>query len=280
MRLDYETRGRALLERLPLRSLYLFAEILIIGLIVLQLVRLIWTVFLPLAPLGMGRMVSASAVTPDILRNFDPFFRLEATTPGATAVVTPLQLVLFGTRIDEAMGRGSAIIATPDGVQNSYAVGEEIMPGVKLKQVAFDHVTLTRGGADEDLFIDQSTGALPDPAGLAGPAPAGGAQTSLAALPARAGVSLGQMKAEIGFIPRIDGGRVTGLVVRPQGSGGVFRQVGLKEGDVLTQIGGRPVTGQNDIDGLAVQFANGGNISLTVERGAEVLPLVITVSGK
>jgi general secretion pathway protein C len=35
-------------------------------------------------------------------------------------------------------------------------VGEEIMPGVRLAAVEFESVTLDRGGAREQLYIDQS----------------------------------------------------------------------------------------------------------------------------
>jgi general secretion pathway protein C len=64
--------------------------------------------------------------------------------------------VLLGTRVDAASGRGSAILATPDGQQKSVGVGEEIMPGVRLAAVEFESVTLDRGGAREQLYIDQS----------------------------------------------------------------------------------------------------------------------------
>jgi general secretion pathway protein C len=74
-------------------------------------------------------------------------------------VVTSLDLALYGIRQDEASGRGSAIIATPDGVQRSFAVGEEIVPGVTLTAVAFDSVTISRGGVTEQLFMDQSPAA-------------------------------------------------------------------------------------------------------------------------
>ena len=67
-----------------------------------------------------------------------------------------LDLVLLGTRVDAASGRGSAILATPDGQQKSVGVGEEIMPGVRLAAVEFESVTLDRGGAREQLYIDQS----------------------------------------------------------------------------------------------------------------------------
>lgn len=283
MRLGIDARTRGLLRRLPLTTAYSVLELALIAVLAVQVARFVWTVVTPVGPIGGWRVATPGASGPaaEMLRSFDPFFRLEASGEAAPAVVTPLQLVLFGTRIDDATGRGAAIIATPDGVQNSYSVGAEVMPGVTLKQVAFDHVTLTRGGADEDLFIDQSGGigsAAPVPANPV--LPATGSAPVAAPPVAGAGVTLAQVKAEVGFIPRIDNGRVSGLVVRPQGSGAVFRRIGLREGDIVTQIGGRPVSGQGDIDGLAAQFAGGGNISLTVERGAEVLPIVVTVTGQ
>ena len=71
-------------------------------------------------------------------------------------MVTSLNLKLYGVREDRATGRGSAIIALPDGRQLSFAVGEEIMPGVTLTAVGFDNVTISRGGTAEQIFLDQS----------------------------------------------------------------------------------------------------------------------------
>lgn len=284
MRLGIDARTRGLLRRLPLTTVYSVLELALIAVLAVQLARFVWTVVTPVGPIGGWRVATPGASGPaaELLRSFDPFFRLEASgAAAAPAVVTPLQLVLFGTRIDDATGRGAAIIATPDGLQNSYSVGAEVMPGVTLKQVAFDHVTLTRGGADEDLFIDQSGGGASASQAPGNPVvPAIGSTPGTAPPANGAGVTLAQLKAEIGFIPRIDNGRVSGLVVRPLGSGAVFKRIGLREGDIVTQIGGRPVSGQGDIDGLATQFAGGGNISLTVERGAEILPVVVTVVGQ
>lgn len=282
MRLEIDARARRLMARLPHKTVYTFIELALLALLAVQGARLVWAVVTPVNPLGNWR---ASAATPigsaaEMLRGFDPFFRLDAPAPGVvpSATVTPLSLILFGTRLDSATGRGSAIIATPDGVQGSFSVGAEIMPGVTLKTVAFDHITLTRGGVDEDLFIDQSGGtpASPPVSGessgvLSGPPPSGGGA---------APVTLARMRAEIGFIPRVDDGKVTGLTVRPQGSGNLFRQVGLKEGDVVTQLAGRSITSAGDIDVLAGQFAKGGALSVTVERGTEVLPLTITLAGQ
>ncbi|KQS01454.1 type II secretory protein PulC [Sphingomonas sp. Leaf357] len=278
MRLELDARARRLLRRLPRTNLYSALELVLLAVLAVQCARLVWTIVTPVTPLGHWRpnQPGVAGSPSDILRGFDPFFRLSAGDP-KPSVVTSLQLTLYGTRIDDATGGGSAIVAGPDGVQTSVAVGEEISPGVKLKSVAFDHVTVSRGGTDEDLFLDQSGAVTPvaPPAGgppamsLAGPPPPGGN-----------GIKLAQIQSDIGFIPRVDAGRVSGLVVRSQGSGAAFRQAGLRVGDIVTAIGGRPVTGQGDIERLAAQYGNGGTLSLTVERGTDTLPLAITIAGQ
>ena len=270
MRLVLDGRARRLLRRLPTVNLYSMTELLLLALLAAAGARLIWTVVTPVGPLGDWRPAApvVTGIPADTLASFDPFFRLAGDT--APATVTSLQLTLFGTRIDEAQGGGSAIVAGPDGLQKSVAVGEELAPGVRLKSVAFDHVTLDRGGVDEDLFLDQSKSVQP-----VGPAvvPVVGVSS-----PPSGSVPVGQIRQEIGFIPRIDAGRVSGLVVRSQGTGAVFRQAGLREGDVVTAIGGRPVQGADDLDRIAADFRGGGNIPIAVERGSQTLSLAIQVA--
>lgn len=275
MRLVLDPRARALLRRLPRVTVYSAAELALIALLAVQCARLVWAVVTPVAPLGDWRPagVSVPGAPGDVLRGFDPFFRLSGGD-AQPSTVTSLQLTLFGTRIDGAMGGGSAIIAGPDGVQKSIAVGQEVAPGATLKAVAFDHVTIDRGGATEELFIAQGdAGSAPPPAPLPPSAPllTPGAQLT--------GLTLSQLRAETGIIPRVDGGRVSGLVVRPQGGATAFRRAGLRDGDVVTAINGRPVSGAGDLERLGGQLAGGGTLSITVERGSQTLPLAITIAG-
>ena len=284
MRLKLDARARRWLRRIPVVNVYSVAELVLMGALAVQCVRFVWVVAVPVGPVGDWRPagVTLPGSPAAILGQFDPFFRLNAPQAGP-ATVTPLQLTLFGIRLDEATGRGSAIVAGTDGVQKSVAVGEEIQPGVTLKAVAFDHVTLDRGGTAEDLFLDQSEAPPADggaqPAAEIGSRAAGGAPVlGGGPAPAGAGVPVGQLRQEIGFIPRIDGGRVSGLVVRPQGSGAAFRQAGLREGDVVTAVGGRAVSGPGDLDRIATDYAGGGNVPITVERGQQTLALAITIA--
>ena len=272
MQLKLDARARRILRRLPVVNVYTLAELLLIAGLAVQCARLLWALATPVGPLGDWRPagITLSGRPADILSGFDPFFRLEQQQGPAT--VTQLSLTLFGIRVNEASGLGSAIVAGPDGVQQTVSVGEEVQPGVLLKAVAFDHITITRGGADEDLFMVQSDAPPASPEAIAATPGSGGPQ------PAAAGIQIGQLKTEIGFIPRIDGGRVSGLVVRPQGTGAAFRQAGLREGDIVTSIGGRPVSGPDDLDRITTDFAKGGNIPITVERGSTTLPLSIAIA--
>ena len=281
MRLEFDARARRLLRRLPRTNLYSALELILLAALAVQCARLVWVIVTPVTPLGNWRPTEpgVSGSPAAILRGFDPFFRL-STGDAAPAVVTSLQLTLFGTRIDDATGGGSAIIAGPDGVQTSVAVGDEISPGVRLKSVAFDHVTISRGAADEDLFIDQSGAVPPVVPSDAPPNVTLGPAVSGRPMSGAAGLRLSQVQADVGFIPRVDAGRVSGLVVRSQGSGAAFREIGLREGDIVTAIGGRPVTGQGDLDRLAAQYGNGGTLPLTVERGTDTIPLSITIAGQ
>lgn len=279
MRLVLDARARALLRRLPRTNVYSALELLLLAGLAAQCARLFWVLATPVGPLGAWQPVQPgfNGSPTAMLQGFDPFFRLSGGD-GKTAVVTSLQLTLFGTRTNEATGAGSAIIAGPDGVQTSYAVGEEISPGIKLKSVAFDHVIIDRGGAEENLFIDQSDAVVPvSPPPVTGPSMLSNPPPPLAG---GKGVTPAQLRTDIGFIPRVDGGRVSGLTVRPLGSGALFRQAGLNEGDVITAIGGRPVTGQGDFEQLGASVGKGGSVPVTVQRGNQTLSLTITIAGQ
>lgn len=240
---------------------------------------LFWIIVKPMGPVGRWQAVGSSVAVadPSILTRFDPFFR---SAPTGTTAITSLPLKLFGVRLDQAMGRGSAIIATPDGLQNSFAVGDEIVPGVKLKAVAFDNVTIERGGASEQLFLDQSVANATSTVdgtqlrGAPGVPPAGGAPVQMQA-PAMAPVpqTAQSLAAGINFAPRMEKGAVTGFVVGPKGTGDVFASTGLQQGDVVTQINGRSVRSIEDAT-AAMSSGNPGQTIFTVDRGGKAVTVV------
>ncbi len=238
--------AQSMLSRLPLILAYGVA-----ALVIFQAARLVWVMISPLGPVGDWKPSSLSSrILPmDKLATFDPFFRLQAAE-GQT-VVTSLPVKLFGVRVDMASGRGSAIIAGTDGVQSSYAVGDMVVPGVILMQVAFDHVTLERGGVAEKVYLDQS-----------GAAPVAGGEAASIVKPSAGPVAVLQDMMTI--TPRMDGAKITGLSLLPKGDGARFNAAGLQAGDVLVAVNGTPVS---DADILSKLPSGAGIASLDVERG-------------
>ncbi|MFD1105636.1 type II secretion system protein N [Sphingobium olei] len=281
MRVSFGDRVRGLRGRRGTASpafdwLALLERALLI-LLALMIVRLAWAIVTPVGSFGpwegrRAQLMSASA-RQALFASFDPFFRDGAQQPSG-GVVTSLALTVYGIRLNEGSGLGSAIIAGPDGVQNSFAVGDEILPGVVLKAVAFDHVTIDRGGAEEQVFLDQST-----PAPEATPAAPAASGWQSAAPPPPAAVGAGptaeSLKRDVGFAPRIENGRLTGLVVQSRGP--AFAGVGFKPGDIIAEVNGRPV---GDLQSFQNQIAPGARLSLTVERGATTASVNLIVQGQ
>ncbi|WP_240621373.1 type II secretion system protein N [Caulobacter zeae] len=117
-----------------------------------QIARLVWVAAAPAPPVAVKAAPVQRPVDPRILATFDAFGSAGASSRvGGAASVEGFRL--FGVR--QTDGGGSAIIAGPDGVQKSYAIGESIADGVTLASVAADHVELSRAGARMTLSFPE-----------------------------------------------------------------------------------------------------------------------------
>jgi general secretion pathway protein C len=234
------------LRKLPRLTALSALELLLLALIAIQAARLVWTLVTPVDPVGEWRTPGALALptSDSALTSFDPFFRLGV----GPAAVTSLNLKLHGVREDRATGRGSAIIALPDGTQRNFVVGEAIMPGVTLAEVGFDSATINRNGAAEEIFLDQSR------------------RAQAADLPATAPATPVAPNSQIRFQPRMSGGRANGLVVSPGIDGGyALRAAGFMPGDVIVSINGQAVTSLDQARAIVTQAR--GEVSVIVKRG-------------
>jgi general secretion pathway protein C len=244
----------------PVRMLFW----LLVLLLIIQSARLFWTLVTPVGPVGKWHSAKPLAAL-NVPPGFDPFFRTGGG-PATQVAVTSLSLKLFGTRLDFASGRGSAIIATPDGVQSSFAVGEEIVAGVKLKEVGADFVVIDRGGTAEQLFLDQSNPAqVASPTGstpVAPPAPVAGVSAVLDA---------------VNVAPRMNGATINGFVLTPKGDGAAFKAAGLEPGDVLLSVDGKAVQAITDLPQLP---KNGSGPQLQVERAGRTITVTANANAK
>ncbi|HYI43487.1 MAG TPA: type II secretion system protein N [Sphingomicrobium sp.] len=265
----------SLFRRLLPTDVYLWVKAILLALIAMQLARLAWAVFTPVGPLGEWRPAQARILSPHAqaaaLAAVDPFYR-NGPPAAAAAAASTVNLQLFGVRENWGSGGGAAIIGAPDGEQASYAVGEEVAPGVRLAAVFFDYVVLDRGGRQEKLFLDQSK--APEvvasggpPAAGAAPAPAAGQTLSAAAA-----------RQAFSFTPRQQGGRVTGVMVSAGSNPALYASAGFQPGDVIVAVNGARVASQTDLVQLQSSLTPGARLSLTVERGAQTVPIALNLA--
>lgn len=283
MRLSLDARAQRLLRRLPRTNWFTVVEIVLIALLAVQCARLVWAIATPVGPVGDWRsdagVPALSAPDMALFETFDPFFRLEGN---ARVVVTDLDLRLFGVRQDQASGRGSAIIALPNGEQDSFSVGDEVMPGVTLEAVDFDFVTISRNGSSEQIFLDQSGGTSAQPASAAAPQAAAArppAQSAAASRrPSGETITPRQLASGTQISPRREGNRVTGIVLQPSGDNAdALRAAGFEPGDIIISINGERIQDM----GQAVSFANNlgtGDGFVQVERNGETVSFRARVS--
>ncbi|MCY1646227.1 type II secretion pathway protein C [Caulobacter sp. SL161] len=139
------------LHRSPGPRLILALEILVVLVLAAQAARLLWVFAAPVGAVSAPARAPRPPVDLSVLARSDVF----GATGGAAGGSAIDGFRLFGVR-SGGPGGGSAIIAGPDGVQKSYAVGETIADGVTLASVAADHVELSRGGARATLSFPVS----------------------------------------------------------------------------------------------------------------------------
>jgi general secretion pathway protein C len=180
---------------------------------------------------------------------------------------------LYGLRSDGS-GGGSAIIGLADGRQVSVGVGEEVEPGLVLRGVGPDYVTLARGASLSRLiFSDLPVGVAPVPPPPPGPqtvTPPAPPPPSPAATPTAASVDPVRLITQAGLRPRMRGLRMDGFTVSGSGDAAVLRAAGPQAGDVILAVNGQPLDSLERIAALRGQLANSTGAELRYERDGAV----------
>lgn len=237
-------------------------QVLLVLLLAFLVARLAWQLLTPVGPFGAATAASLPGPA-------DPLLAARAFSQGAGATAdAPAAdtggLALFGVRLDTDPSRSTAILGNDGGNQASYAVRDQVAPGVTLASVGSGHVMLSRDGALVRLELPDAPAApdTPPPRPLASSLPA---QTTGIA-PAR--VDPAQLLAQTGLRPRLREGQAAGYTVIPRGDGVMFQRAGLQPGDVLLTINGQALTPERigEIDQI---LRSSPSAVVTLERGGE-----------
>jgi general secretion pathway protein C len=250
-------------------------EVALALLLAVQLGRLVWIVAEPRdAASSMASSPTAmSPADPAVFQRFDAFFRTGGQSSLAEASAAGSgQMRLYGLRSDGS-GGGSAIIGLADGRQVSVGVGEEVEPGLILRGVGPDYVTLARGASLSRLiFSDVPVGVAPVPPPPPGPqiVTPPPPPPPPAVTPTAASVDPAQLIAQAGLRPRMRGLRLDGFTVSASGDAALLRAAGLQAGDVILAINGQSLDSLERIAALRGQLANSSGAELRFERDGTV----------
>lgn len=240
----------------------LAVEALLALAILVQIVILIWRLFVPAAEITGP---AAPKTDLSVLSRFDAFFRTgEASSLAEVTAAGSEQYRLFGVRAGGPDG-GSAIIGLPDGRQVSVGVGEEIEPGLTLTEVGPDHAVVSRNGSPSRItFGEIPVGAAPPP-----PPPPTEQVVTPQTAPAATTVDPQALMAEASLRPRMRGMAVTGFTVSAAGQTPALAAAGLQPGDVITAIDGVPLDGLGRINELRTRLQRAPQAEIRFERNGQ-----------
>ena len=191
---------------------------------------------------------------------------------------TQLSLELRGTISASEEHRALAIIAERGGAERVYFIGDAVPGGASLHSVHLDRVLLRRGGRLEALRLprsDEGTGARRTaavaPRASAPPARAASVQEVVQ----QSGAGLTEI---IRPQPVFKDGRQQGYRVYPGRQRQQFAQLGLRPGDLITQINGMAL--DDPARGMEIfrSLADATSVTVTIDRNGEIEMLTLNTA--
>lgn len=265
--------------------------LLLVVLICWQLAKTIWLLFPspgpeslpPVQPSQRGAPgAAAGSVSIDRIVNAHLFGQVDIETPVALveqedAPDTQLSLELRGTVASSDERRALAIIAERGGAEHVYFIGDAVPGGATLQAVHMDRVLLRRAGRLEALRLPRSEDS-------AGPRQAAAARAAPRASPTAArAATLQQVVQQSGAAlteiirpqPVFKDGQQQGYRVYPGRQRQQFTQLGLRPGDLITQINGMSL--DDPARGMEIfrSLADATSVTVTVDRNGETEMLTL-----
>jgi general secretion pathway protein C len=268
--------------------------LVLVILIAWQVAKAVWLLFpspepdeLPpvtAAARGQAGPAGSSSVSIDRIVEAQLFGRVSAEAPvelveQEQAPDTQLSLELRGTVAASDEKRALAIIAERGGAERVYFIGDAVPGGATLHAVHPDRVLLRRAGRLEALRLPRSD----DPAlqrrsaaaARAAPPPPAAAPARVASVQEVVQQSGAALTEIIRPQPVFKDGRQQGYRVYPGRQRQQFAQLGLRPGDLITQINGMAL--DDPARGMEIfrSLADATSVTVTLDRNGEIEMLTL-----
>lgn len=202
------------------------------------------------------------------------------------AATTRLSLKLHGVIASSDQDQARAIIDN-GSEQGLYRIGEELPknPGVKLAKVLEERVILDNKGKYESLWLyseedfKKSINSRKNSYKVSPDQP----RSPMARndQPVRRSIAPEQIPKSISDVVRFsvhrEDGQMVGYKIRPGRDKQLFDQVGLKAGDIVTNVNGRAMTDPKQLREVYQELKTATEANLGVRRGDEELQITIRV---
>ena len=185
---------------------------------------------------------------------------------------------LVGTAVVDGHEKSMAVVEV-DGRRQPYFHEGDWVGNVLIKQILRDRIIVDAGNGDESLRLRQSLStdaqgrpvSTQPPAAMQsfGPRPPKSRNLQIVRLNRSDKESLlgevDQAMQEVHVDPVIIYGRPTGIRISPIEPGSIFSEIGLKQGEVIRDVEGEPLTGPKDAVALFNRIKKGGEFDITVK---------------
>lgn len=269
------------------RKLPPLAVLLLIIVIAWLAARLVWALvptpdnarwqapMLPTQQIASHRQTDVQGI---VDRNLFGTYQVTADAQSAAdAPETRLSLTLIGILSATLDRESRALIGSSDGGEKPYAIGDDVIRGVSLQAIFPDRVILSRGGVLETLRLNKDA---PSTATASAPpsSVAGGATQILTHIRDEILTDPSKASQYIRVQPANVNGQLKGFRVYPGRERGAFNQLGLRPGDLVTQVNGIQLDDSQKALQMLTELSKANSVSLTVERGGQTQNFNVTLN--
>lgn len=226
------------------------------------------------APAGFAAPAVPAAALPPLPQT-DLFFRHAEHAAPAEGSAEALGYTLFGVR--SGGDTASAILAGKDGKQVSWTVGSELAPGITLDAVGADHAVLLAADGRHRLDLALATSlariAMPASSPPAGEPPVPSAAPETSAAPTASAPTAATTPAST---PSATTAPAGGYTLPAGGHDMALRLAGLKPGDVVLSVNGKPLNPER-LGNLKDELKGTSAVTIRYMRGDETRSVSLPV---
>ncbi len=197
----------------------------------------------------------------------------------AEAPDTRLNLNLLGILAGGAE-ESRALIAPDNGEEKPFSIGDTVVSGTKLEAIFPDRVILVRGGKYETLRLNKDAPSTASTYNPAAAAPAASADTTAMLGKIRDEIMTDPTKASnyMRVQPAKVGDQLKGYRIYPGREREMFKELGLRPGDLVTSVNGIQLDDTQKALQLLSDLGQANAVSLTIERGGQVQNLNLSLN--